>query len=82
MASTSDTSFIENALIQYNDNVTITEDKFNALIKIVGVTVNPFWPSLFSKASANIDISSPLCSVGVVYTAAPVYTEEKKEEKE
>ncbi|GCC35933.1 hypothetical protein chiPu_0014423 [Chiloscyllium punctatum] len=66
------------------------EDKLNALIKTAGVTVEPFWPSLFAKALANIDINSLICSVGAggsapaaaaASTAAPVAAEEKKEEK-
>lgn len=27
----------------------VQEDKLNALIKAAGVTVEPFWPSLFAK---------------------------------
>ncbi|XP_072350994.1 large ribosomal subunit protein P1-like isoform X1 [Scyliorhinus torazame] len=67
------------------------EDKLNALIKTAGVTIEPFWPSLFAKALANIDVNSLICNVGAgssapaaaaaVTTAAPVAAEEKKEEK-
>ncbi|XP_060683992.1 large ribosomal subunit protein P1-like [Hemiscyllium ocellatum] len=90
MASTSELACIYSVLILHNDEVTVTEDKLNALIKTAGVTVEPLWPSLFAKALANIDINSLICSVGAggsapaaaaTSTAAPVAAEEKKEEK-
>lgn len=40
-----------------------TEDKSNALIK-AEINVKPFWPGLFAKALANIDIGSLMCNVG------------------
>ncbi|XP_038635005.1 60S acidic ribosomal protein P1-like isoform X1 [Scyliorhinus canicula] len=91
MPSTSEPACIYSALILHNDEVTVTEDELHALIKTVGVTIEPFWPSLFAKALANIDINGLICNVDaggsapaaapVVSTAAPVAAEEKEEEK-
>uniref|UniRef100_A0A8C5RBM0 Large ribosomal subunit protein P1 n=1 Tax=Laticauda laticaudata TaxID=8630 RepID=A0A8C5RBM0_LATLA len=82
------------ALILHHDEVTVAEDKINAIIKAAGVNVEPFWPGLFAKALTNIDIRS-ICNVGVgggapassiptrggtpISCAAPA--EEKKEEE-
>ncbi|XP_038656968.1 60S acidic ribosomal protein P1-like [Scyliorhinus canicula] len=91
MVSTSEPACICSALILYDDEVTVTEDKLNALIKTAGMTIEPFWPSLFAMALANIDVNNLICNVGagssapaaatVVSTAVPVAAEEKKEEK-
>uniref|UniRef100_A0A9L0JA39 Large ribosomal subunit protein P1 n=1 Tax=Equus asinus TaxID=9793 RepID=A0A9L0JA39_EQUAS len=51
-------------ILLMDDEVMVMEDKINALIKAAGVNVEPFWPGLFAKALANVNISSLICSVG------------------
>ena len=52
------------AFILLSSEVTVPEDKIDALIKAAGVNVEPFCPGLFAKALANVNIWSLICNVG------------------
>ena len=54
------------ALILHDDEVTVSEDKINALIKAAGINVEPFWMGLLAKAMANVNIGSLICTVGLM----------------
>ncbi|XP_039072995.1 60S acidic ribosomal protein P1-like isoform X1 [Hyaena hyaena] len=64
MAASSELACIYSALNLHHDEVTVTQDKNNALIEAAGVNVEPFWAGLFAKSLANVNIRSPICNVG------------------
>ncbi|CAK7315762.1 60S acidic ribosomal protein P1 [Vulpes lagopus] len=63
MASVLELTCIASALLVHNHEVIVMEDKINAFIKTAGVNVEPFWPGLFAKALANVNIGSLICIV-------------------
>ncbi|KAK3816035.1 MAG: 60s acidic ribosomal protein-domain-containing protein [Benniella sp.] len=80
------------ALILTDDNIEITSDKLQTLLKAAGVEVETIWTSLFAKALEGKDVAGMLSNVGSGGGAAPAAAaggaaaggaaaEEKKEEK-
>ncbi|ORX61872.1 ribosomal protein 60S [Hesseltinella vesiculosa] len=83
------------ALILQDDNIEITEDKLQTLVKAAGVEVEPIWFSLYAKALAGQDLNELLTKVGTPGAgpavagaaaaggaAAEAVEEAKEEEKE
>ncbi|CAO3624674.1 unnamed protein product [Cunninghamella blakesleeana] len=52
------------ALILQDDNVEITADKLQTLVKAAGVEVEPIWFSLYAKALAGQNLGELLLNVG------------------
>lgn len=52
------------ALILHDENIAITGDKINALVKAAGITVAPYWPSLFERVLKANNIEALINNVG------------------
>ncbi|KAF9954001.1 hypothetical protein BGZ72_004976 [Mortierella alpina] len=78
------------ALILTDDNVEITSDKLQTLLKAANVEVESIWTSLFAKALDGKDVAAMLSNVGAAGSApaaggaaaaGAAAVEEKAEEK-
>ncbi|KAF9096898.1 hypothetical protein BGX23_010209 [Mortierella sp. AD031] len=79
------------ALILTDDNVEITSDKLQTLLKAANVEVESIWTSLFAKALEGKDVAAMLSNVGAagsapaaggaVAASGAAAAEEKAEEK-
>ncbi|CAG0914116.1 unnamed protein product [Notodromas monacha] len=71
MSSKAELACVYASLILRDDDVAITGDKISTILKAAGVTVEPYWPSLFAKALEGVDVKSLLSNVGAGVGAAP-----------
>lgn len=92
MATNEELACVYSSLILQDDNVPVTADKLQALLKAANVDVEPFWPGIFAKAVESINLKDLVSNVGAgagapAAAAAPAAgageaaKEEKKEEK-
>eukprot|EP00745_Piridium_sociabile_P000711 TRINITY_DN1043_c2_g1_i2.p3 TRINITY_DN1043_c2_g1~~TRINITY_DN1043_c2_g1_i2.p3 ORF type:complete len:114 (-),score=41.38 TRINITY_DN1043_c2_g1_i2:107-448(-) len=71
MASKDELACVYAALILADDQVAVTADKLTTILKAAGVSVEPYWPSLFAKALEGISIKELVSNVGSSAGAAP-----------
>ncbi|XP_039296075.1 60S acidic ribosomal protein P1 [Nilaparvata lugens] len=87
---------VYSALILADDDVAVTGEKIQTIIKAAGVDVEPYWSGLFAKALEGVSVKDLITNVGAgvgvapaaggaapaaAGGAAPAAKEEKKEEK-
>eukprot|EP00775_Hariotina_reticulata_P005648 gene5648-5887_t len=62
--STSELACVYAALILHDDGLEITADNINSIVKAAGVTVEPYWPSLFAKLFSKKSVEDLIANVG------------------
>jgi len=62
--SNSELACVYAALILADDDVAITPEKLNTILKAAGVEVEPYWPGLFAKALESCDLKTLITTVG------------------
>ncbi|XP_071535879.1 large ribosomal subunit protein P1 [Panulirus ornatus] len=64
MASNDELACVYAALILLDDEVPITAEKISTILKAANVAVEPYWPGMFAKASADLDLKSIISNIG------------------
>ncbi|XP_045107117.1 60S acidic ribosomal protein P1-like [Portunus trituberculatus] len=98
MASSDELACVYASLILMDDEVPITAEKISTILKAANVSVEPYWPGMFAKAAAGLDLKAMVSNVGsgvgtgggggggaaapAAAAAAAPAAEAKKEEKE
>merc|ERR1712066_833529 len=59
------------ALTLQDEGMDITADNLSTLVKAAGVSVEPFWPGLFEKALASVNVAELITNIGSGVGAAP-----------
>jgi len=59
------------ALILADDNIAITSDKINAILKAANYEVEPYWPGLFANALEGVKVKDLITNIGSGAGAAP-----------
>ncbi|KAK6633305.1 hypothetical protein RUM44_003906 [Polyplax serrata] len=59
------------ALILADDDVGVTGEKIQTILKAANVDIEPYWPGLFAKALEGISIKDLITNVGAGVGAAP-----------
>ncbi|XP_014663970.1 PREDICTED: 60S acidic ribosomal protein P1-like [Priapulus caudatus] len=59
-----DLACIYAALILVDDDVAITGEKINTVLKAANVEIEPFWPSLYAKSMEDVDVKKLITAIG------------------
>ena len=62
--SKSELACVYAALILADDDVPITGEKIETILKASGVEVEPYWPGLFAKALQNCNVKDLITRIG------------------
>jgi large subunit ribosomal protein LP1 len=69
--STAELACVYASLILSDDEVAITGEKIQTILKAAGVEIEPYWPGLFAKALEGVNVKDLITNVGSGVGAAP-----------
>ncbi|KAH0552045.1 60S acidic ribosomal protein P1 [Cotesia glomerata] len=71
MSTKAELACVYSALILADDDVAVTGEKIQTILKAANVEVEPYWPGLFAKALEGVNIKDLITNVGSGVGAAP-----------
>ncbi|XP_012262371.1 60S acidic ribosomal protein P1 [Athalia rosae] len=71
MSSKAELACVYAALILVDDDVAVTGEKIQTILKAATVEVEPYWPGLFAKSLEGINIKDLITNIGSGVGAAP-----------
>ncbi|KAH1013778.1 60S acidic ribosomal protein P1 [Dendroctonus ponderosae] len=64
MTTTAELACVYSALILADDDIAVTGEKIQTILKAANVEVEPYWPGLFAKALENANIRDLITNIG------------------
>ncbi|XP_023248576.1 60S acidic ribosomal protein P1 isoform X2 [Copidosoma floridanum] len=71
MTTKAELSCVYAALILADDDVAVTGEKIQTILKAASVDIEPYWPGLFAKALEGINVKDLITKIGSGVGAAP-----------
>ncbi|XP_017003895.1 large ribosomal subunit protein P1 [Drosophila takahashii] len=71
MSTKAELACVYASLILVDDDVAVTGEKINTILKAANVEVEPYWPGLFAKALEGINVKDLITNIGSGVGAAP-----------
>ncbi|GLV39032.1 Ribosomal protein LP1 [Carabus blaptoides fortunei] len=71
MSTNAELACVYSALILADDDVAVTGEKIQTILKAANVDIEPYWPGLFAKALEGVNIKDLITKIGSGVGAAP-----------
>ncbi|RZC39811.1 Ribosomal 60s domain containing protein [Asbolus verrucosus] len=71
MTSNAELACVYSALILADDDIAVTGEKIQTILKAANVDVEPYWPGLFAKSLEGVNIKELITKIGSGVGAAP-----------
>ncbi|XP_051173353.1 60S acidic ribosomal protein P1-like [Leptopilina boulardi] len=71
MSTKAELACVYSALILADDDVAVTGEKIQTILKAASVDIEPYWPGLFAKALEGVNVKELITKIGSGVGAAP-----------
>ncbi|XP_011706287.1 PREDICTED: 60S acidic ribosomal protein P1 [Wasmannia auropunctata] len=72
MTTEAELACVYSALILVDDDIAVTGEKIQTILKAANVNVESYWPGLFAKSLEGINVKELITNIGSGVGAAPV----------